>query len=293
MQEHISVLQKEVIENLNPKTNENFIDATLGYAGHAQLILEKTGPKGKLLGIDQDQEALDASRENLKKFNNRIDLVKSNFTELGLLVRKWPVQEINGILIDLGASTNQLTGDRGFSFRVDAPLDMRMNPQAGTQTAGSIINNYSEKDLANIFKDFGEEPFARQIAHKITEERRNSPIETTFQLVETIKHALPPSYRLKQKTHFATNIFRALRMVVNRELENLKNILPQATKILSSGGRIGIITFHSLEDRIVKTYFRDDPSLEVLTNKPVGPTEEEIERNHAARSAKLRVARKI
>lgn len=288
--QHIPVLQQEVLKILEPKSGQNFIDCTLGYAGHAQLILEVTSPDGKLLGIDQDEEAITEAEKHLTEFKNRFQIEHANFTELGLLVRHWPVEHIDGILIDLGPSTVQLTDDRGFSFRKDAPLDMRMNPNSQRTTAADIINKFSEHDIAKILSELGEEYFSRQIAHKIIETRNHQPIRTTSQLVEIVKTATPPSYRFNKKLHFATATFRALRMAVNNELENLKSILPQAVQVLSPGGRIGIISFHSLEDRIVKQFLRDNEHLEVLTPKPITALDEEIEANPAARSAKLRIA---
>lgn len=292
MQKHIPVLQKETIENLDPKPNENFIDCTLGYGGHSRLILEKIAPNGKLLAIDQDEVALTDAKKALKPFGSRVQFEQANFTELGLLVRKWPVDRIDGILIDLGPSTIQLTGERGFSFRVDAPLDMRMAPNAQRLTAADILNKFSEKEITQILID-GEERFARPIARKIVEKRHANPIKNTLDLVEIIKTATPPSYRFGRTTHFATATFRALRMRVNEELENLKNVLPQAVQILSPGGRLAIISFQSLEDRIVKQFLRDNENLEVLTQKPIIAEDVEIKENPAARSAKLRVGKKI
>lgn len=293
MKKHIPVLQNEVIEYLRPLPNENFIDATLGYGGHSRLILEKTASSGKLLAIDQDEGALSAARENLLDFTDRIQFEKANFTELGLLVRHWPVKKIDGILIDLGVSTPQLTGERGFSFNVDAPLDMRMSPHSQRLTAADIINKYSENEIFQILTKLGEERFARPIARKIVEIRHKHPIQTSFELVEIIKISTPPSYRFGKRLHFATNTFRALRMVVNEELESLKKVLPQAVQILSPGGRIVVISFQSLEDRIVKEFFKENENLEILTNKPVGPTQVEVESNPASRSAKVRAAMKI
>lgn len=293
MQKHIPVLQKETIESLNPQPGQNFIDATLGYGGHTRLILEKTAPNGQVLAIDQDEVALATAEENLADFVGRIQFANANFTELGLVVRNWKVKNIDGILIDLGVSSPQLTGDRGFSFNVDAPLDMRMAPNSQRLTAAGVLNKYSEKELAKILMELGEERYARPIARKIVEARNTKLIETTGELVEIIRVATPPSYRFGRRLHFATNTFRALRMVVNEELDNLKKVLPQAVKVLSLGGRIVIISFQSLEDRIVKNFFRDNEKLKVLTNRPIGPTEEEIAINPAARSAKIRVAIKI
>lgn len=292
LREHIPVLAKETIEYLAPSAWDNIIDATLGYGGHAKLILEKISPNGKLLAIDQDEAALDEAQENLKKYAAQIQFERANFIELGLLIRRWPVEHIDGILIDLGASTPQLTGDRGFSFRIDSPLDMRMNPQAQRLTAADILNKYAEREIFKILAELGEERYARPIAHKIVE-ARSKPISSTGELVEIIKQATPPSYRFNRNTHFATNTFRALRMAVNDELENLKKVLPQAKQVLSPGGRLAVISFHSLEDRIVKNYFRDSEDLEIITSKPVTASDEEIENNPPSRSAKLRVAKKL
>jgi len=292
--EHIPVLAKEVIEYLDPKPNENFIDATLGFGGHAALILEKTSPNGKLMGIDQDPVALGEAQKKLAPFDDRVFYYRGNFVDLGLVIRDWDVKNVDGILIDLGVSTYQLTDEnRGFSFNTDSFLDMRMDPERQHLTAADVINKYSEKELSKIFFELGEEKFSRPIAKKIVEIRYRNPIERTIDLVEIIKTATPPSYRIGKKTHFATNVFRALRMYVNDELGVIKQILPQAVQVVSPGGKIAVITFHSLEDRIVKNFFRDQENLEIVTKKPVGPSDEEVKINPKSRSAKLRVARKI
>lgn len=287
---HDPVLTTEVLEALNPQANENFIDATLGFAGHASLILQKTAPKGKLLGIDQDEEALESAQETLSSYGERVTFVKSNFANLALLVRKWPVEKIDGILLDLGTSNYQLTSrKRGFSFQEDAPLDMRMDPIGTRLTAAQLVNKFSEKEITEILFA-GEEKFARKIAHQIVLARQKKPIETTKELVEIVRRSLPPSYRFGKKVHFATDTFRALRMYINDELGNLKRVLPQAVQVLSPGGRLAVITFQSLEDRIVKNFFRENADLQILTSKPIGPTEAEILKNPRSRSAKLRVA---
>lgn len=292
MPQHIPVLQNEILKILAPKSGENFIDGTLGYGGHAQTILKATAPDGKLLGIDQDEEAIAAAQKELSEFKDHVQFEHANFTELGLLVRYWPVNHIDGILIDLGPSTVQLTGGRGFSFRQEAPLDMRMDPISQRLTAADIINKFSEKDITRILQELGEERFSRQIAKKIIEKRHHNPIKTTSELVEIIRTATPPSYRYHRQLHFATNTFRALRMYINEELENLKKLLPQAVQVLSPGGRIAVISFHSLEDRIVKQFLRERDDLEILTPKPITALEEEINKNPSARSAKLRGALK-
>ena len=285
---HTPVLQQEVLDLLAPKPNQNFIDCTLGLAGHAKLIHKKIAPKGHLLGIEWDKNALEEAKKNLAEFGDRFQYFNGNFTELGLIVRDWHVEKIDGILIDLGPSTYQLTDEsRGFSFQKDSSLDMRQD-QSQNLTAYDIVNKYSEKEIRDILYK-GEERFAKQIAKKIVENRK-VPIKTTYQLIDTIKSATPPSYRFDRHTHFATGTFRALRMAVNNEIENLKKVLPQAVSILSPGGKIAVISFHSLEDRIVKHFLLENSNLEILTKKPIIATEEEVKNNPSARSAKLRAA---
>lgn len=293
--QHTPVLQKEVITFLAPKPNQNIIDATLGLGGHAKLILKKIAPNGRLLGIEWDENALEEAKNNLADFGERFQFFKGNFTEIGLIVRDWKVKKIDGILIDLGPSTYQLTDEtRGFTFQKDSPLDMRQD-KSQKISAYEIVNKFSEKEIRDILYE-GEERFAKQIARKIVENRK-VPIETTFSLIEIIKIATPPSYRYDRHSrasrHFATGTFRSLRMAVNHELENLKKVLPQAVSILSPGGRLGIISFHSLEDRIVKHFFQENPNLEIITKKPIIATDEEIKINPSARSAKLRAAIKV
>ena len=294
MYKHIPVLPDLTIKYLAPAENENFIDATCGLGGHSKLILEKTGPNGRLLAIDQDADALSFAEENLKKFRSRVEFANCNFSELGLVIRKWKVDRVDGILFDLGVSSYQLDNpERGFSFAKDAPLDMRMSQDRQQLTAAKIVNKWRLPELVKVLKEFGEEPFASQIARKIVQERLQKPIETTQQLVEVIKKTLPPKYRIGRDTHFATSTFRALRMAVNDELSVLESALKQAVQILSPGGRLVVITFHSLEDRIVKKFLLSQPNLEVLTKKPLIADENEITSNPRARSAKLRSARRI
>lgn len=288
---HIPVLEKEVLFYLAPSKNKNYIDATCGLGGHTKLILEKIRPNGRLLAIDQDKEALIHAKEKLKKYQNRVDFIKSNFTNLGLLVRSWKVGKIDGVLFDLGVSTYQLTDkDRGFSFKSNAILDMRMSPDSQRLTAKDIVNNYSQQKLQDILHRYGEEPNAKIIAKQIFRARNNKEIKTTADLVTIIKNSLPPKYRFEKKTHFATSTFRALRMIVNAELENLESGLKQAVQVLSSGGRLVVISFHSLEDRIVKQFLADNENLKILTPKPITVTQSEIIKNPSARSAKLRAA---
>lgn len=246
------------------------------------------------MAIDQDAVAISEAQKNLKNFSKRIDFAQKNFSELGLLVRFWKVSHIDGILFDLGVSTYQLKSpERGFSFSSNAKLDMRMAPEAQTLSADTIVNKWSESDLRKILREFGQEPFAGKIAQEIVKMRKTREIETTGELVEVIRRALPPKYRINLKKHFATSTFRALRMVVNQELKNLEEGLKQAWQILSPGGRMVVISFHSLEDRIVKNFFRTRQNIKILTPKPVMAGSIEIEKNPSARSAKLRTAEKI
>lgn len=284
-------MPKEVIKFLAPHKNENFIDATCGLGGHSRLILEKTAPKGQLLAIDQDIVALNQAQKNLAEFQARITWGHANFDELGLIIRTWPVKEVNGILFDLGVSTYQLTApERGFSFNQKSILDMRMSPESQRLSAREIINQWDAHSLKRILKNFGEEPFAGKITREIIHARQNQPIETTDELVAVVKRALPPAYRASRQKHFATATFRALRMAVNNELDVLENGLKQALQVLSPGGRIVVISFHSLEDRIVKRFFQNNPDLEILTPKLIMASEKEIQQNPKARSAKLRAA---
>jgi 16S rRNA (cytosine1402-N4)-methyltransferase len=285
---HIPVMKNELLELIAPLKNQNFIDATLGTGGHALEVLKYTAPNGKLLGIDQDEIAIETAKNNLAKFGERASFARINFTELGLFIREWKVGQIDGIYFDLGPSTDQLKSS-GFSFMTDGPLDMRANLQSQKETAADIVNKYPEKEIIKVLFA-GEEKFAKKIAQNIVHVRKNHPIESTLQLVEIIKKSLPPKYRHEKKTHFATDTFRALRMAVNSELENLESVLPQAVKLLSENGKIAVITFHSLEDRIVKNFFRENIDLEILTTKPITASEEEVRINPSARSAKLRVA---
>ena len=292
MQKHIPVLRREVIEYLAPQENQNFIDATVGFGGHAKMILEKTSPSGKLLAIDQDPVAIEEAKKNLKNYRGRVTFVNSNFDEIGLLVRKWPVRVVSGILFDLGTSSYQLSSGRGFSFLKDSPLDMRMS-QNISLTAEKIINRWSAEKIRQIIWQYGEEPMAGAITREIIRARRIHPIHRTGELVEIIKKAMPLREQAKRKMHFATLTFQALRIAVNNELVALENGLKQTLQILSPGGRIVVISFHSLEDRIVKQFFRENPNLEILTPKPIVASAEEIQINPRARSAKLRGAKKI
>lgn len=285
---HTAVLQKEVLELLNPEKNENFIDCTIGEGGHTALILEKNGPEGKVLGIDLDPQ-------QIENYKNRLILVNDSYVNLLKIVDKNNFGPVSGILLDLGMSSWQLEiSGKGFSFQKDEPIDMRYD-KSQFLTAKIIVNEYSEVKIEKILKEYGEERFAKQIAQKIIEERKIKKIESTFQLIEVIKKAIS-SKRSYSKIHCATRTFQALRIAVNDELNNLNKVLPDIISVLSPGGRIVIISFHSLEDRIVKNFFRDkekEGEIKILTKKPLTAQFDELEANPRSRSAKLRAFTKI
>ena len=291
---HVPVLLKEVIEYLDPHAGENFIDCTLGFAGHSKAILEKNGPSGKVLGIEWDEEKLKTKNEKLKT-EERLIVVNDSYANLKEIVGRENFQPVNGILLDLGMSSWDLEeSGRGFSFQKDEPLDMRYSKNQDL-TAQEIINKWPEQKLAEIFRDYGQERFARNIAKKVVDIRHQQPIETTFQLVEAIRKGFPRGYRFG-KGHFATKTFQALRIAVNDELGNLRSVLPQAIEVLAKGGRLAVISFHSLEDRVVKNFFKEEQqknTIKILTKKPLAPSLAETQRNPRARSAKLRAAVKL
>ena len=291
---HKPVLQKEVLEYLDPKPNQNFIDCTVGQGGHSLAILEKTGPNGKILGIDQDPKQIENCRKNTEDFKTRIILENSSYTKLKEIAERLNFQPAQGILLDLGMSSWQLEeSGRGFSFLKDEELDMRFSPKENFLTSKEIINRYPEKELERIFAEYGEEKYADKIARKIVEIRQVKEIASTFQLVEAIKSAIPRGS--DSRIHFATRVFQALRIAVNGELGNLQKVLSQAVEVLNPGGRLAVISFHSLEDRIVKNYFKalSKESFEILTKKPITADKLEIINNPRARSAKMRVAQKL
>ncbi|MFH1643419.1 MAG: 16S rRNA (cytosine(1402)-N(4))-methyltransferase RsmH [Patescibacteria group bacterium] len=291
---HKSVLKNQVLEYLNPQTNENFIDCTIGAGGHTQSILDKTGPNGKVLGIDLDEDAINYLKEG--KLNKRLILVNDSFINLKDIIQKKSFNGVSGILFDLGVSSDHLdTSGRGFTFQNDEVLDMRYKKEEGRLMAAEIINSYSQEDLEYILKEYGEERFARRIAKNIVEERKKERIITTQELVEVIKRSLP-IWSQKTKIHPATRTFQALRITVNDELNAIAKALPQALEALEPGGRMVIISFHSLEDRIAKHFFRNRKNeglITILTKKPIIATEEEIKQNPRSRSAKLRAIQKI
>lgn len=298
---HIPVLQKEVIQYLDPKPNKNFIDTTLGKGGHTAGILERNGPKGKVLGIDRDPEIIrnlklpTVHTQEIRNLEKRIILACDNFANLKEIVQREKFKQVQGILFDLGMSSWHLEkSQRGFSFLKNEPLDMRYSPESPL-TAAKIVNYWSRLELERILKEYGQERFSQKIVQKIIEARRIKVIKTTAQLVAIVREAVPVWYQ-NQKIHFATRTFQALRIAVNNELDNLKKALPQAVEILEKNGRLVVVSFHSLEDRIVKNFFREkskEDLLKILTKKPVVPTPKEIRINPRSRSAKLRAAVKI
>jgi 16S rRNA (cytosine1402-N4)-methyltransferase len=280
---HTPVLLVEVVALLQPRRGALYVDATVGGGGHAAEILRASAPDGRLIGLDWDEEALAASRERLVEWGARVQLVRANFGALEESLMSVGVTAVDGVVFDLGVSSRQFDEpSRGFSFQREGPLDMRMNRATG-RSARDVINTASETELADIFFRYGEERRSRSIAKRIVASR---PIETTTQLADLIGPR-------RGKIHPATRVFQALRICVNDELENLKRGLIAGTRVLQSGGRMAVISFHSLEDRIVKHYFRETPALRTITRKPVTASEEEMERNPRARSAKLRVAERI
>jgi len=301
---HTSVLLKEVLELLAPRPGELFVDATLGGGGHAGALLEAGA---RVIGLDQDPEALDFAKESLHRFGERLQPVRANFERLGAVLDELRVPSVDGVLLDLGVSSWQLdTPHRGFSFMREGPLDMRLDPEAPV-TAADIVNTASAAELVRIFQAYGEEPHARRIAARIVSTRVARPFATTMQLALAVEGVVPRRGRI----HPATRIFQALRIAVNRELEVLQSVLAQAAARLRPGGRMAVITFHSLEDRMVKEFFklRSTPQLDrpewpaprpnpdciflALTRKPVVASAEEQQRNPRSRSAKLRAVRKI
>ena len=286
---HKPVLLKEVIEILNPKPGEIFIDATFGGGGHAQEILKKILPNGKLLCVDWDKDAIEKAKKNTVFQRSEVRMEIGNYADLPKIMEKLNFPKVHGMLLDLGFSSDQLESGKGFSFSKDEPLDMRFFKEAEI-TAAQVINSFSEKELADIFFKYGEERFSRQIAKEIVKERKKKRILTTLELVEIVKKAVPKNYE-RGRINPATRVFQALRIYVNRELENLETVLSEAGEILNSGGRMAIISFHSLEDRIVKNYFKElekENKAKILTKKPIIASEEEVRNNPKSRSAKLR-----
>lgn len=310
MFEHTTVLLDEAVNGLNIKPDGIYVDCTLGGAGHSSLILSKLTDNGKLFAFDQDEVAIANAKEKLSVYGEQLTIIKSNFLYLKEELERLGIEKVDGVLYDLGVSSPQLdTPERGFSYHHDAPLDMRMDNDADI-SAYDVINHWSYEDLVRIFFRYGEEKFSKQIARKIEARREIKPIETTFELVELIKEGIPAPARRKGG-HPAKRIFQAVRIAVNDELAVFEKSLQKAIDILNPEGRISVITFHSLEDRICKAAFKKasetpdlphglpvipeefKPILKLITRKPILPSEEELEQNNRARSAKLRIAEKL
>ncbi len=303
---HKSVLLEETVDGLAVKPDGIYVDGTLGGGGHAFEVCSRLNEQGRFIGIDQDAAAIEAASERLRGFGEKVTIIRSNYCEMKSRLHEIGVDKVDGIVIDLGVSSYQLdTAERGFSYRVDAPLDMRMD-QRQQLTAREIVNTYSESNLYRVIRDYGEDKFAKNIAKHIVMERQKAPIETTGQLNEIIRHAIPMKFQ-KTSGHPSKRTFQAIRIELNRELEVLRESLDDMIEMLNPGGRICIITFHSLEDRIVKSAFRknENPCTcpthfpvcvcgnvskgKVITRKPILPSEEELEYNSRSKSAKLRI----
>jgi len=294
---HSPVMPSEVLYWLLGDERKVFLDCTVGYSGHAEKLLEGSGPDGRLVGLDRDRSAIEASRQRLSRFGTRAILIHGHFMELKQHLSEQGLAQVDGIVFDLGVSSPQLDEPaRGFSFQQDGPLDMRMD-QSIDGTAADLINRWPEAQLADAIFQFGEERFSRRIARAIVRARERHPLGTTKELVSVIEGAVPANYR-HGRLHCATRTFQALRISVNQELDCLESALRDAVDVLSPGGRLCVISFHSLEDRIVKHTFRalsgkEDPALVVLTKKPQVSTREESDRNPRSRSAKLRVIQRV
>lgn len=305
---HKSVLLEETINSLNIKPDGIYVDGTLGGAGHAAKVIERLSGNGRFIGIDQDEDALRAAKDKLSRYNDkvRIDIVKSNYKDMINVLKSLNIEKVDGILLDIGVSSYQIdTVERGFTYKEDGPLDMRMD-KSSSFSAKNVVNEYSEMDLFRIIRDYGEDKFAKNIAKHIVQKRAEKPFETTGELIEAIKAAIPAKIRANGG-HPAKKTFQAIRIEVNKELEVLENSIDEMIDALADGGRLSIITFHSLEDRIVKNKFRENenpcicpPNFPVcvcgrkskgivITRKPIVPSDEEIIENKRSKSSKLRV----
>ena len=303
---HKSVLLYETIDGLNIKPDGIYVDGTLGGGGHAYEVCSRLGEKGSIIGIDQDAAAIEAASARLKDFGEKVTIVRSNYCDMKSRLHELGIDKVDGIVLDLGVSSYQLdTAERGFSYREDAPLDMRMDTRQ-EMTARDIVNDYSEVELFRVIRDYGEDKFAKNIAKHIVAAREKQPIETTGQLTEIIRQSIPMKFQ-KKSGHPAKRTFQAIRIELNRELDVLRETLDDMIELLNPGGRLCIITFHSLEDRIVKSAFRknEDPCIcpkhfpvcvcgnvskgSIVTRKPILPSEEELEYNSRSKSAKLRI----
>lgn len=303
---HKSVLLNETIDGLNIKPDGIYVDGTLGGGGHAYEVCRRLGEKGSIVGIDQDAAAIEAASARLKDFGEKVTIVRSNYCDMKSKLHELGIDKVDGIVLDLGVSSYQLdTAERGFSYREDAPLDMRMDTRQ-KMTARDIVNDYTEADLYRVIRDYGEDKFAKNIAKHIVQARAVKPVETTAELSEIIRASIPMKFQ-KKSGHPAKRTFQAIRIELNRELDVLRDSLDDVIDLLNPGGRLCIITFHSLEDRIVKSAFRknENPCTcppdfpvcvcgkkskgSIITKKPILPSEEELEYNSRSKSAKLRI----
>lgn len=303
---HKSVLLNETIDGLNIKPDGIYVDGTLGGGGHAYEVCRRLGEKGSIIGIDQDAAAIEAASAQLKDFGEKVTIVRSNYCDMKSKLHELGIDKVDGIVLDLGVSSYQLdTAERGFSYREDAPLDMRMDTRQ-KMTARDIVNDYTEADLYRVIRDYGEDKFAKNIAKHIVQARAVKPVETTAELSEIIRASIPMKFQ-KKSGHPAKRTFQAIRIELNRELDVLRDSLDDMINLLNPGGRLCIITFHSLEDRIVKSAFRknENPCTcppdfpvcvcgkkskgSIITKKPILPSEEELEYNSRSKSAKLRI----
>ena len=303
---HKSVLLNETIDGLNIKPDRIYVDGTLGGGGHAYEVCRRLGEKGSIVGIDQDAAAIEAASARLKDFGEKVTIVRSNYCDMKSKLHELGIDKVDGIVLDLGVSSYQLdTAERGFSYREDAPLDMRMDTRQ-KMTARDIVNDYTEADLYRVIRDYGEDKFAKNIAKHIVQARAVKPVETTAELSEIIRASIPMKFQ-KKSGHPAKRTFQAIRIELNRELDVLRDSLDDMIDLLNPGGRLCIITFHSLEDRIVKSAFRknENPCTcppdfpvcvcgkkskgSIITKKPILPSEEELEYNSRSKSAKLRI----
>jgi len=307
---HISVLLDETIEGLAIKPDGIYVDGTMGGAGHGYEICKRLGPNGRYIGIDRDEAAIAAGRQRLSEFGDKVSIVRGNYSSTCGILKELNIENVDGIMLDLGVSSHQLdVAERGFSYMADAPLDMRMDKRQ-ERTAYDIVNDYSEHELARIIREYGEDKFAQNIAKHIVAMRQKKPIETTGELNEAIRAAIPMKIQ-KTLGHPSKRTFQAIRIELNEELEELRTALESMIDLLKPGGRFCIITFHSLEDRMVKTMFKKEespctcppefpvcvcgkkPRVKIITKKPILPSETEQEENSRARSAKLRVLERI
>lgn len=307
---HLPVMPEEVMRLLQPRPGGIYLDGTVGGGGHARLILEASAPDGRLIGFDRDSETLGRAKQALQEFGGRVALFQQNYRDAREVLARLGIESVDGMLLDLGVSSFQLDApERGFSFRADGPLDMRMDPSGG-ETAADLLARLDADELATIFREFGEERYAGRIARRIVRQREESPLTRTAELAELVAATVPPS-RDRERIHPATRVFQALRIAVNGELENVRHGIAAGIELLAPGGRLAIISFHSLEDRIVKRAFREaaagcicpprlplcqcghQPQVELLTRKALRPTDAEASSNPRARSAVLRGVLKL